>query len=170
MSCCRRLSILSSDMLKLSKPIIFLLTLFLFCGCSQNFDEKHSHFDLGISIYLPEDWTRINLDPNAALTSMAFENGKNATVLMRLNPEDNLASQIKRETQANFPILESGPLLFTKYKTSWMLHADNDRTSITYVLKDREGQIFTIVGSSENLYFTSFRPIFDKMVRSFRSY
>jgi hypothetical protein len=157
-------------MLKLLKNIICFLILFLFCGCFQNFGKKHSHFDLGVSICLPEDWTRITLDPRSDLTSMAFESEKKSFLLVSLMPKDKPVSQIKQEMASIFVILDSGPLLFTKYKTDWMLHVDDTRTTIRYILKDHKGQIFTIVGSSETLYFESFRPIFNKIVRSFRAY
>jgi len=158
-------------MVSVKKILPLALTLLLICGCSQkDFGERHHNYTLGISLCVPTNWKRAVLSPAADLTSMAFEDEQKATVIVTQNHEDSLERQLKIAFEMNYPVLKSGPLPFSKYKTKWLLSDKDQVTTVTYVLKDKAGHIFSIIGTSPSLNFVSYRYLFDKIVRSFDSY
>ena len=155
-----------------SKRILpFLLILFFISGCSQKeCGTKHHHYAMGAVLCLPEEWQRVQLSPENDLTSMAFEDGKGGTVILTQYPGKNFREMIRLITEVYHPILEKGHLLFSKHKTVW-LTSDKDRTStITYIVKAKEGRVFIITCSSPSINFVEYKPSFEAIARSFVAY
>ena len=155
----------------LKKSLFLFLITCLFCGCSQkDFGTKHAHYELGASLSVPENWQRVDLIAVAAVSSMAFEDGEGGFIILTQNFETSFRKQMRIISEMNYPILEKGPLLFSKYKTQWFQSVDNRTTNIAYVLKANEGRIFSILCAAPSINFVSYRANFDRAARSFRAF
>ncbi|MCK5267441.1 MAG: hypothetical protein KAR07_04690 [Spirochaetes bacterium] len=149
---------------------LFLIPFFL-CGCGQKtFGPKHSHYALGISVRAPEEWQRAMLSPAEALSSMALKDGKGGMVIVTLSFENTFARQIEISSKLNYPVVEKGFLLFSKYKTKWLRSTEGRMSYLTYVVKASEGQIFTITCVAPSINFVFYRPKFDLLAKSFRAF
>ena len=155
----------------LKKFLFLFLITFFFYGCFQKgFGEKHSHYELGISLRVPENWQRADINSAATLSSMAFEDSKDGLIILTQNFETSFSKQLKITSKINYPILEKGLLLFSKYKTKWFRSVEGRTSNITYVIKAGEDQTFSITCTAPSINFVSYRPNFDRAARSFRAF
>lgn len=151
--------------------LIFFLVSFCFCGCSRNdFGEKHAHYELGVSLRIPDGWNRSEISSVETVTSMAFDDGKGAKIVLMLNYETSFSKQVDLVSEINYPILQKGPLLFSRYKAKWFLSEDNRTTDITYVIKDSHGRIFSLICTAPSINFPAYQTDFERVARSFRSF
>ncbi|MCK4882154.1 MAG: hypothetical protein KAS92_03930 [Candidatus Omnitrophica bacterium] len=144
---------------------------FFLCGCGQkDFGPKHSHYALGISVRAPEEWQRNRLSPAEALSSMALKDGKGGMIIVTLNVENNFARQMEISSKLNYPVVEKGFLLFSKYKTKWLRSTEDRMSYLTYVVKAPEGRIFTIICVAPSINLVFYRSKFDLIAKSFRAF
>ena len=155
----------------LKKSFGLALILLLACGCTQkDFGTRHHNYTLGASLCIPSNWQRLELDPTAELLSMAFEDGEEGVVILTQNYGVGFKKQLKVTAQINYPTLDNGSLLFSKYKTKWFFSDKDKVTYMTYVLKDKQGRVFSVICASPSINFVSYRDLFEKIARSFVSY
>jgi hypothetical protein len=155
----------------LKKVLFLFLITCLSCGCFQRGPvQKHAHYELGFSLTAPENWRRADIGSLATVSSLGLEDGKEGLVILTQNFETAFKKQVRLISRTNFPILENGTLLFSKYKTRWFLSTNDKTSNITYVIKADEEQTFSIVCTAPKTNFASYRRTFDRIARSFRTF
>ena len=153
----------------LKKSLFLFLIPCLFCGCFQkSFGTEHSHYELGISLRVPENWQRADISSAAALSSMVFKDDQGGTIILTQNFETGFKKQLKITSKKNYPILEKGPLLFSKYKTEWLRSVEGRISNITYVIKADDDRTFSVICTAPSLNFASYRANFDLIAKAFR--
>lgn len=159
------------EMPDLKKFLLLFLIPSLLCGCFQKpWGTKHAHYELGISLRAPESWQRADISSAATVSSMAVEDGQGGLAILTQNFDISFRAQLKATSEMNYPVIEKGPLLFSKYKTNWFRSIDERTSKVTYVLKADEGRVFSIVCTAPSINFTSYRSVFDRIARSFRTF
>lgn len=153
------------------KCLFLFLIVFFFCGCFQkDFGRKHSHYELGASLRIPENWKRADISPAATISSMAFKDANGSWIVLTRNFGVGFTKQMEITSKINYPILEKGRVLFSKYKTRWFYSVEGRISTITYVIKGSEGRVFSIICTTPSIHLATYRPNFDRVVRSFRTF
>jgi len=157
-------------MFPLKKLFLWIFFVCALSGCTQEFGERRYHFDMGVSICLPENWSKPSLDPVSAITSMTFQDAKEGSIVLTLHTAATPQDQIDLITKTYSPLQETGPILFTRYKTHYIISTKDRVTFIFYIFKDKQGRVFSLTGTSTSLNFVNYKPTFEKVVRSFKTF